>query len=532
MAGRNIQPLRFNPRGVVDALDGGQVAPGGMTAATNLIFDPSNPFALTCRPAALKTFDFTGIAGAGVVSVSYVVGDICYGMIASSATATYDQPFAYNLETNALVTVSGTQDATTLPLTQTTAGKWTPPTMALVGVLLYVTHPGFVGGASAFFGWFDTTNPAAPVWNAGNTATIPLPSVPMGVSQFNNRAWFTCKNTLGFTDALTTTISDASHFLTIGDSEFITVTAPQPLITSVQGIIQSLAVFKAAVIALVTGDAALGNLAVNIISSSVGSSAPRTVAAGPKGLIFEAADGIRMLGQDGTLGEPNPDLKIPFIYSLTPSRDSACYNNNIYRITAQNGRANGNPLQEYWFDLRSNGWTGPHTFTQSMAAPYGNTVIAFVNSVAPGLFTSDVVQSGTSTFTEHGVALTFLEQTAPMQDDGGMYECSSVLSVIDLQVPQQAQTYTFTASDVNNGVLSIATLQFSNTGAIWNGFTWGVGVWTATSYGFERYNIPWTTALVFSRLVFRMTGESTLNLKIGKVTVGYQPLKYIRNFSA
>lgn len=228
MAGRRIQPFRFMPRSVVDALDGGQVAPGGMSAATNLIFDVSNPFTLSCRPAALSTYNFSGLNTPGAVSVAYQVGDICYGMIDTAAVPGYEQPFAYNVATNTLVTVSGTQNSTTLPTTASTSGAWTPPTMSLVGVNLYVTHPGFVGGGSAFFGWFDTTNPAAPVWHAGNTTTNPLPSVPTAVTQFNLRAWFACKNVVFFTDTLSTTISAASQSVTVGDSEPITALAQQP----------------------------------------------------------------------------------------------------------------------------------------------------------------------------------------------------------------------------------------------------------------------------------------------------------------
>jgi hypothetical protein len=528
MAGRNTQPFQFKPRSVVDALDGGSIAPGGLAAATNLIFDPSNPFCLECRPAAIKTYSFSGISGAGVVSVSYVVGDICYGMISSSLLATYDQPFAYNLATNSLVTVSGTQDEGTLPFTPTTTGKWNPPTMALVGVLLYVTHPGFVGGDDAFFGWFDTTDPTAPVWHAGNTTTNLLPTVPTCVSGFNNRAWFACGNALNFTDTLTTNISDATHVLTIGDSEPITALAQQPIVTTVQGQIQSLVAFKQYVFATITGDAVTGDLALNLNSSEVGTISGRTTACTPKGIMFATIDGVRIIGKDGMVSEPNADLKIPFVYALDATRSSACYNNNIYRISVQNGHANGNPIEEYWYDFRTNGWTGPHSFYQSMSSPYGNTFIAFNNVLKPGLWTSDVVQSGTSTFTENGSSMAFLEQTVPMPDDGGLYEGSAVLSVVDMELPQVAQSYTFVASDVNHGVLSQAQISTNSSGAIWNGFNWGTGVWTATSYGLDRYNIPWTNPLVFSRMVWQITGTSRLGLKIGKLTIGHQPTRYVR----
>ena len=292
MSLQDARPLAFSPRSVTDALDGGTVSPGSMNSAVNLIFDPSNPATLTCRPAAIKTYAFAGLSTPGVVSVAYEVGDICYGMIASAAVSTYDQPFAYNLDTNTPITVSGTQDNTTLPLTQATSGDWVPATMALVGELLYVTHPGFVGGGSAFFGWFDTTDPTAPVWHAGNTTTNLLPSVPTSVSQFNNRAWFACENAINFTDALSTAISDATHVLTIGDSSPITAQAGQPLVTTVQGQIQSLIVFKESTFGIITGDAITGDLALNMNSSEVGTTFPRTVQATPKGVIFACNDGI------------------------------------------------------------------------------------------------------------------------------------------------------------------------------------------------------------------------------------------------
>lgn len=529
MAGRNIRPYRFNPRGVVDALDGGQVSEGGCSALTNLIFDPANPFTMQCRPAATEESTFSGITGADFVSVAFVVGDIAYGMIKSSTVATYDQPFAYNLATNALVTVSGTQSSATLPLSQAATGTWTPPTMSLVGTLLYVTHPGFIGGSSAFFGWFDTSSPAAPSWNAGNTSGTPLPSVPTAVMQFNNRAWFALGNTLAFTDALTTAISDASHFLTITDSEPITALAQQSLTTAVQGIIQALLAFKENTITFITGDAVDGTLATNTSPVGTGTKAARTVASTPKGVMFMAADGVRIVATDGTIGDPYPDLRIPFIYALTPSRASASYNNNIYRITVQNGHANGNPYEEYWYDFVKNGFTGPHTFVQDMVAPYSGSFVAFTHTIVPALFLSDVVQSGTSIFIEDDEDMAFLLRTAPMQDDGGMYEGSAVLCVIDMQVPQAAQTYNFAAIDVNNGVLSTAVIGFSASGAIWNGFNWGTGIWTATSYGLERYNIPWRNPLVFSRLVFQITGAAVLNFKVGKLTIGNEPLQYVRN---
>lgn len=528
MANKSTRPFKFNPRSVVDALDGGQVGPGGCALLTDLIFDPSNPFALQCRPAAILKTNFSSLTTPGFVSIAYVVGDICYGLITSGTVSGYDQPFAYNLDTNTLLTVSGTQTSSTLPLTQSDSGDWIPPTMALVGILLIVTHPGFSGGGSAYFGWFDTTNPSSPAWNSGNTTTNLLPSVPTSVQQFNNRAWFALGNTIGFTDTLALSISDATNFVTTEDIDDITAMAPLSMTTSVQGGIQSLTVFGADAITIITGDAVNNNLALNTVTTSVGTTSPRTIAAIDAGLMFEAFDGIRILTTSGTLNPPNPDLKLPFINSAFPSRDSADYNNNIYRITVQNNLVNGSPKQEYWFDFRSNGWTGPHSFVQDMAIPYGNSFVVFDSGHAPGLYVSDVIQTGTSTFTELGNPMSFVFQTAPMEDDGGMFEGTATLTVTDMQFPGVAQQITFIASDVNNGVLSTCFINVSASGAIWDNFNWGEAAWTPISYGFDRYNIPWTNPLVFSRLVYEINAQSVQGFKIGKTAIGYEPTKYVR----
>lgn len=517
-------PYRFNPRGVVDALDGGQVPPGGCALLTDLIFDPANPFTFQCRPAVLAKSGFTGFSP-GVVSVAYQIGDICYGLVSSTTTPGKDQPFAFNMATNSLLVVGG---ITTLnvPTSPATTGAWTPPKMALVGTKLIVTHPGF--GGSNKFGYFDVTVPASPTWAAGNTTGIALPSVPTNVEQFNNRAWFSIDNAVYYTDALTLNITGASQILTFGDSLPITALAPMPLTTAVQGIIQSLAIFKANACALVTGDQTDNNLTMNTISSSIGTSAPRTVVPTVRGVTFMAVDGIRKLMHDGTIEEPYKDLTIPFTYAITPSRASAAFSNNTYRITVQNGAVTGQPFQEFWFDFMMNGWTGPHTFTPDMAVSYGSDFVVFDNSNPNKLYFSEVTQSSTSTFVENGTAMTFTYRTAPLPDDGGVYENSCIISVLDMQLPNNGSTYSFIASDVNRGVIGQATIQAPIIGAIWGLFNWNFAPWIPFSYGLDRYNIPWTQPLVFSRLILQGTGPSNLGFKIGKLTVGYTQSGFVR----
>jgi hypothetical protein len=363
---------------------------------------------------------------------------------------------------------------------------------------------------SGSFGWFDLTVPTSPVWNAGNTTGNGLVAVPLAVAQYNSRAYFAVGNAVVFTDPLALSVANASDALLVGDSLPITALAPQPTTTSVQGIIQSLTVFKANVTATISGDSADQNLALSIISSAIGTKAGRSVCPATDGTLFVTSDGVRLLKQDGTFSETNADLKVPFINAVFPSRISGCYNNGIYRVSVQNGSVAGNPMQEYWLDVRRNGWTGPHSFVQDMACPYGGSFVAFNSTLAPSLWVSDTVQSVASVFTENSVPMTYKLGTSFLPDNGGLYENSATLTTADLGLPASSGAVTFTAKDVTHGTLDTAVVPVGTPGVL------------------ERYNVPWSTPLVFSRLEIDVTGASSAGVKVGKMTVGYQPLKYVR----
>ena len=205
---RNTIPLRFSPQGLSDSVDMTDEFPGACVKLQNLIPDPSTRNVWTCRPADVLLTDFPGFTTPGFVSVFKVIGNLVYGLLATGLTAGKDQPFVYNLITNTFVTLTGVTSSN-VPTSPPTTGVWVPPTMDLCGVNLVVTHPGF-DGVTNFFGWFDTTNQAAPVWHAGNTAggsLITFTVVPSWVVQFNGRAWFginppAAQPSVVFTDAL------------------------------------------------------------------------------------------------------------------------------------------------------------------------------------------------------------------------------------------------------------------------------------------------------------------------------------------
>ena len=185
MAIRRTQPIPFKPSGVTDTIDGSNSPPGSMAALINLIPDPSTDGVFVCRPAAEELTDFTGFTTPAFVSVLHVRGTLIYGMIASARNAGKDEPFCYDTDAQAFITISGVTNANS-PTSPATTGAWQPPIIAAVGVYLIVTHPGFPGGAGNYFGWLDITNTAAPVWAAGNTVTNPLPTPPKSVAQFQD----------------------------------------------------------------------------------------------------------------------------------------------------------------------------------------------------------------------------------------------------------------------------------------------------------------------------------------------------------
>ena len=154
---RDEQKYTFVPFGLTDSTDGTQAPPGSLAVCSDIVVSPSDQSLFVPRPAAVKMIDLASINPTGVVSCFLQLGNIVYGMISSATFPGKDEPFAANVKTGALLTVSGVSSAL-LPATQPNTGDWTPPTMVAIGGRIIVTHPGFVGGANPYFGWFDISS--------------------------------------------------------------------------------------------------------------------------------------------------------------------------------------------------------------------------------------------------------------------------------------------------------------------------------------------------------------------------------------
>jgi len=185
----NSQVVRFTPRGITDSFDATDRFAGACRQLTNLIFDQSNPELVVTRPGVTELVNLADHGfGAGFISIHIAVGTRIYGMIASTF-AGKDVPFCWDLATGALVAISGATALNTPDSPEVADSDWTPPTMAVVGVKILLTHPGYsnlpkwlwgttvLGGSNQTWGSVLVLDSAAANADLTFTAVSPIPGV-------------------------------------------------------------------------------------------------------------------------------------------------------------------------------------------------------------------------------------------------------------------------------------------------------------------------------------------------------------------
>lgn len=537
MAIRKSQPMFFSPAGVSDTLDGTNVFPGACAALSNLIPDLATPNLWGPRPASIGLTSFAGFTTPGFISVFELLGQFVFGMIASGRNAGHDEPFCYDLINQVFVTVSGITNANT-PISPLAAGAWEPPTMALVGTKMLVTHPGFTLGGGVLFGWFDVSNPAAPAWSGGNTTTNALPSRPSCVAQFGGRAYYLVNPSTGqpgayFSDVLNPTVmTNSTQVLTFGDNLKLNAAAGLPLANQLGGIIQSLMVFKGNNVFQVTGDAATNNLSLNALNVATGTVSQRAITTTPKGLAFLAPDGIRLIDFNARVSDPigmyGAGVNRPFVFAAQPTRVSLSCNANILRCTTQNTLKTGSPYEEYWYDMTKQNWSGPHTFPPLMARPYNSTFIIAAQGVNAKLFQSDTILSATSTFVENGQQMSIIWKTAILPDTQEMNEIALIEHTINMVLDAQGSIYSVQALGVSGALLGSINLLPPALQPLWGAFNWGAANWSSANTGLASIQIPWSAPLVFRKAQIQLTGNSFSTFRIGDMFMRYQKLGYLQ----
>ena len=537
MALRKATPVRFAPKGLSDAYDSTEAFNGACRNLSNLVFDQSNPELVTCRPGvgtALTTFgSFTSPT---FVTVFISIGTVIYGMVGTARNAGHDEPFAYDTATGLFTTISGVTSANT-PLTPSTTGAWTPPTMTIVAKKIIVTSVGFSGAGGNFFGVLDISTPSAPTWAGANTATNALPTVPTVVANFFNRAYFACGNVLYFSDALVpTTITNATNQITIGDTTPIISLVGLPVNTLSGGVAQSLMAFKNFSIWQVTGDISVATnpLAINYLSLNVGTPSPRSVVQTPYGTCFAAIDGpyivdpygaVRPLTKD--IKEFDQDIQAPFIYCQIPSRVAAGYSGGYYRVCLDVLLASTNSVNDYWFDLQRRRWNGPHTWPTDCMAQIGNYFVVSHRTIGAALYKSQLFPDQNTVYNDNGSAITFQLQSSTFPKDARMTEKQVVESTIELSSSGAAVSYNVVALDERGTVLNSVTLLVPANGYIWGAFNWGAGFWSSNLNIPTVYNVNWTSAIVFQKMALQVNGTASNNIAIGSFFARYQDSGYM-----
>jgi hypothetical protein len=531
MALRKQHPILWTPAGVSDSVDGTNAFLGAMSALTNLVPDPSSAGLYVPRPAATLLTDFTGsgITNPGFVSVLKVSGDTLYGMVASDDFAGKDVPFMYDLATDTFTTILGPA-AGNLPDSPATTGEWEPPTAAIVGTQVVFTHPGFTGGDRV--GFLDISNPASPVWDAGNTAPNTLPSRPQAVFEFSGRAWYAVGNILYFSDIIDADrITDADQSITIGDDSDIVGMGGLPMSSVQGGIIEAMMVFKAKSISQITGDIALDTLVNNEVATGVGTKSPLSIDSTPMGLAFISEHGLRVVSIGGevspVIGADGKGVSTAFIDSLEPSRIAGAFNVNTYRVSTQNNFLPNQPLQDWWFNIDLKQWTGPHSFPVSLVAKWRGSFIITPRNVEGGVWRSDIVPLDTSSYIENGNQLEFAYATVPMPLNQTMDNNAIIETSIGLQFSKVGGTVNFYAADENEVVLDYVSKNVNVSASIWGTTPWGSGTWGGTVLNYQQVRVPWTKPLVFNQFTFAATGNAVSGLKVGVLSLRYQKLGYM-----
>jgi hypothetical protein len=517
----------------------------------NLVFDQANPELAVCRPgvgdpiidfngdsAIWNAFTWgaavwgaVGFTGSTFISVHVAIGDYIYGMVDSNTNPGYEEPFCFKIDSG-FIPFTGVA-AGNVPAVATKTGDWTPPTMAVIGINIIVTHPGFSG--TNYFGVIDITDPAAPTWDAQNTTTNVLPSIPAAVANFNNRAWFACENTLWYSDSLAPTVmTNAGQSLTISDTTPITALEGMPIQTTSAGVVSSLTVFKEFQIWQVKGDPAISTdpLSLEFLTLAFGTKSPRSVASTPSGLIFIGLEGPCVLISAGGVlplfydsENIDPDVQKPFQQMLYPSRAAGAFCGSVYRICIISGT---NIQEDYWFDVIRRRWSGPHSFGYDCASKVGRnfTLSNYLSGAA--LFLSGTSQANNIPvhYNDNGVPITVILESSQFPKTPNINMKQVIESTIEISAQSDIKCQVTALDDLNVALDSQVVSTASSFGGVWGTMTWGVDKWGSSTSAPATATIPWSIPLVFKKMSVQVIAQSSSYLSIGSFFAKYRDAGY------
>lgn len=378
----------------------------------------------------------------------------------------------------------------------------------------------------------------APLYGAGNTNVNPLPAVPVSVGEFNGRAYYAVPgNGMKFSDSLVPcNITFASQGLNPANGVDVTAFGGLGLWQTTGGVLQALIAFQGdAQMQQITGDPATSNLAMSPIGAGVGTLAPNTICQTEVGLAFISSDGFRILGFSGQISDPiganGKGVCFPFLSAINPSRMCAAYNQNVFRVSVQNGEAPGQPIQEYWYDFGLKVWSGPHDFPAALIEAYQGTpdhgFTMFAAGVDAKLWSSAVTPSVSDSYIENGNQMTWEFQTVLLPDTAGMCENKVVVTTFSAALGND-QAVTVIAMDEDDGVMDQLTLYGpAAPQTTWGAFTWGASPWGGPGSYLYQYPLAWHAPLIFKQMSLQFNGNSALGTVLGNINMQIEQLGYV-----
>jgi hypothetical protein len=375
----------------------------------------------------------------------------------------------------------------------------------------------------------------APLWGAGDTNRNPLPSIPVGVAQFNARAYYALGvNGVVFSDAgipCQVSNSPAVQALTTNDGLAVTAIGALPLSSPLTGgIIQAIIVFEgASKMQQITGDPTTNNLSMNAMPMATGTLSPLSVQPTERGLAFMSPDGLRFVTFNGTVTAPvgyyGKGVSAPFVYAQQPSRIAIAANHSVLRITNLSPRGVN---IEFWYDLNSDQWSGPHTFPTSLIQAWRETYIVTGTIPNGGVYQSDVLPSGASLFTELGQNLAWYAATSLLPDNSEMAMNSLVEMTWALSIPGIPYSITVVAMNENGSVMDMTSVVLppSAGSTIWDQFNWGFANWDGGVSAYQQRSVNWNGPLVFKQMSVQANGRSGLNTRVGNLYMRWERLGY------
>jgi hypothetical protein len=275
---------------------------------------------------------------------------------------------------------------------------------------------------------------------------------------------------------------------------------------------------------------------LNTHNVATGTLSPLSLTTTPKGLLFLAPEGFRLIDFNAAvsppIGQSGQGISVPFIYAYVPSRVIASANADVVRVSTQNSFATGNPQQEWWFDQARGIWHGPHTFPASLMQPWRSTFIMTPIGVGGSLWRSDIFQDLNSSFVENGAQMGYQWQTSLLPDAEQMAEFAMIETTINMALSLAQPLCTVTALNEQGFAYDQVSINAAGKPTRWGQFNWGGASWLGDSNNLYPRAMPWHQPIVFRRLALSAVGLSSPAVQIGDMFMRYEMLPYLQQEQA